>query len=290
MRKSKKKRLSLRQFFFSLIFLAGLGVLAFPLVSQYLYYRASIVQVTAFDEGVKQIDRSEIERRLHLAEAYNDSVAAGSDIQITDPYSEEERKEGLKEYAKMLEVNEQIGHVRIPKIVEDLPIYAGTSENVLQKGVGHLEGTSLPVGGNNTHAILTAHRGLPTAKLFTNLDKLEKGDKFYIHNIGGTLAYQVDQITVIEPSDVEKLAVVPGHDYVTLLTCTPYMVNSHRLLVRGHRIEYVEAIAEKEEASFKENQLYKELFYGTLVLLIILLILFIRLYRKQKKVKKEKDA
>ncbi len=268
-----------------LIFLVGFGVLAFPLVSQYLYYRASIVEVASFDDGVKKIDKSEIERRVRLAEAYNDSVASGNNIEITDPYSEEERKAGLKEYAKMLEVNEQIGHVRIPKIVEDLPIYAGSSENVLQRGVGHLEGTSLPVGGNNTHAVLTAHRGLPTAKLFTNLDKLEKGDKFYIHYLGGTLAYEVDQITVIEPTDIEQLAVVQGHDYVTLLTCTPYMVNTHRLLVRGHRIEYVEAIEEKETSSFKENQLYKVLFYGTLVLLIILLILFIRLYRKHKKVK-----
>ncbi|MEW4355207.1 class C sortase [Streptococcus pneumoniae] len=283
--KSKKWSFSKRRFFFTLIFLLGLGTIAFPLVSQYLYYRASIVEVTAFDDGTKKLDKSDIERRIHLAEAYNDSVASGSNIEIKDPYSEEERQEGLKEYAKMLEVNEQIGHVRIPKIVEDLPIYAGSTESVLQRGVGHLEGTSLPVGGNNTHAILTAHRGLPTAKLFTNLDKLEKGDKFYIHYIGGTLAYQVDQISVIDPSEIDKLAVVPGHDYVTLLTCTPYMVNTHRLLVRGHRIDYVEALEEKEAAGYKENQLYKILFYSTLALLIVLLILFVRLYRKQKKVK-----
>ncbi|MTB65078.1 class C sortase [Streptococcus sp. zg-86] len=286
-RTKKQRKWSLRRILSLFIFLVGFGVVAFPLVSQYLYYQASIVEVASFDDGVKKIDKSEIERRIHLAEAYNDSVASGNDIEIADPYSEEERKEGLKEYAKMLEVNEQIGHIRIPKIVEDLPIYAGSSEMVLQRGVGHLEGTSLPVGGNNTHAVLTAHRGLPTAKLFTNLDKLEKGDKFYIHYLGGTLAYEVDQITVIEPTDIEQLAVVQGHDYVTLLTCTPYMVNTHRLLVRGHRIDYVEAIEEKEVSSFKENEVYKVLFYVTLALFIILLILFIRMYRKHKKVKED---
>lgn len=283
----QRARWSKRRMASFLIFLIGFGVLAFPLVSQHLYYQASIVEVASFDAGVKKIDTSEIERRVRLAEAYNDSVASGSNIDIKDPYSDKEREEGLKEYAKMLEVNEQIGHVRIPKIVEDLPIYAGSSENVLQRGVGHLEGTSLPVGGNNTHAILTAHRGLPTAKLFTNLDKLEKGDKFYIHYIGGTLAYEVDQITVIEPTDVEQLAVVQGHDYVTLLTCTPYMVNTHRLLVRGHRIDYVEAIEEKETSSFRENQVYKVLFYSTLAVVIILLLFIIRLYRKQQKVKED---
>ena len=141
----------------------------------------------------------------------------------------------------MLEVREMIGHIEIPKIGQDLPVYAGTSEEVLQKGVGHLEGTSLPVGGNSTHSVLTAHSGLPEATLFTELRKLEIGDKFYIHNIKEILAYQVDQIKVVEPTDFNDLLIDPGHDYVTLLTCTPLMINTHRLLVRGHRVEYVQA-------------------------------------------------
>ncbi|MBS4750160.1 class C sortase [Carnobacteriaceae bacterium zg-ZUI78] len=279
----KKTKTRKSRFFFYLVFLIGLGILAFPLVSQYLYYRASIVQVTSFKAEVKKLDTADIKRRIFLANAYNDALISSKHIDVEDPYSEKDRKEGTAEYARMLEVNEQIGHVSIPKIVQDLPIYAGSSENVLQRGVGHLEATSLPVGGNSTHAVLTAHRGLPTAQLFTDLDKLEIGDKFYVHNIGGTLAYQVDQIKVVEPTNIEDLRIQEGHDYVTLLTCTPYMVNTHRLLVRGFRIDYVEAIEEKEASYFKENDLYKRLFYGTFLVLVILVILFVKLRRKYRK-------
>lgn len=168
-------------------------------------------------------------------------------------------------------------------MTEELPVYAGTVEDVLQKGVGHLEGTSLPVGGNNTHSVLTAHRGLPDKKLFRELDKLQVGDRFYFHNIGETLAYQVDHVEIIEPTDFEKLLVAPGHDYMTLLTCHPYMINSHRLIVRGHRIPYVEA---QEEKDLKENQtskMYQYLFYATLAVLILVLI---NDYRKEKERKK----
>lgn len=136
----------------------------------------------------------------------------------------------------MLEVNEQLGYLAIPTIGLDLPIYAGTSAKVLEKGSGHLEGSSLPVGGQSTHSVLTAHRGLPSARLFTDLNQLKKGDRFYVTNLKETLAYKVNQIKVIEPSQLDALTIVEGKDYVTLLTCTPYMINSHRLLVRGERI------------------------------------------------------
>ena len=204
-------------------------------------------------------------------------------ITLEDPYTQEEKEAGLAEYARMLEVNEQMGHVQIPKIGLDAPIYAGTSETVLQKGIGHMEGTSLPVGGESTHSVITGHRGLPSAELFTELDELEIGDKFYIKYIGGTLAYEVDQIKVVEPTDFSQITIEEGQDYLTLLTCTPYMVNSHRLLVRGHRTEYVEAIQEKE---IRENQLggnYQELFFiAAAGLVVVLSLVGVKMYLSKK--------
>ena len=217
---------------------------------------------------------------MELARLYNDSLI---NVVSEDPYSENKRAEARARYAYMLEIHEKIGHIQIPKIDIDIPIYAGTSEEVLQIGAGHLEGTSLPIGGNSTHSVITAHSGLPEARLFTDLEKLEIGDKFYVHNISEVLAYQVDSIDVIEPSDFSKLLIVPGHDYVTLLTCTPIMINTHRLLVRGHRVEYVKAVEERIIAENKTSHMYKYLFYLSLVLIIILIVIVIHLRKKRKK-------
>ncbi|MGV8905947.1 MAG: class C sortase [Acetobacterium sp.] len=264
-----------------LIFIAGIGIFFYPIISNLVYERAAGSAINNFDAAVTQIKDAEINERLGLANAYNGFLAGGSDTEgLEDVYTTKEMSAGVEDYARMLEVKEQIGHIIIPKIGLDGPIYAGTSEEVLQKGIGHLEGTSLPVGGNYTHALLTGHRGLPTAKLFTDLDKLAIGDKFYIKYIGGTLAYQVDQIKIVEPTDFSDLAIEPGHDYCTLLTCTPYMINSHRLLVRGHRIEYVEAVEESEIRDGTTNNTYRNLFYGTLPVLIVLLIYTFSISRK----------
>jgi len=207
-------------FVFILIFLLGFGVMMYPVISR-LYYRVdSTNQVKEFDKAVKGLSKEELDKRLALAKGYNDSL---NNVVSKDPYDKKNQEEGRKAYARMLEVKEKIGHVEIPKINQDLPMYAGTSEDVLQIGIGHLEGTSLPIGGNNTHAVLTAHSGLPTAKLFTDLKMMKIGDKFYVHNIFGTLAYQVDQIKIVEPSNFNDLLIVKGHDYCTLLTCTPIM-------------------------------------------------------------------
>lgn len=250
-----------------LTFLLGFGIMVYPIISR-LYYRSTASnEVEAFDTGVSALPDEEVERRIELARGYN---AALKPIDLVDPYREL-KEEGIAEYARMLEVQEKIGHVQIPRLNEDLPVYAGTSESVLQKGVGHLEGTSLPVGGLNNHAVLTAHRGLPSAKLFSDLDKMEIGDKFYIHNIKETLAYEVDDILVVEPNDFEPVLIKEGQDYVTLLTCTPYMINSHRLLVRGHRVEYVAAVLEKELADNQTTNRYKYLFYVALALVVIVL-------------------
>lgn len=223
---------------FGLIFLIGLLIFSYPMISQKYYEVKSQDEIVEFVKQSKEIDEKEMNKRMELARIYNQTLDPSK---ISDPYNEK-TKEARAYYAHMLEVNEMIGHIEIPKINQDLPIYAGTSEEVLQKGAGHLEGTSLPVGGASTHTVITAHRGLPEAVMFRYLDQLVEGDIFYIHNIQGTLAYRVDRIMVVEPSNFEPILVEAGKDYATLLTCTPYMINSHRLLVRGYRIPYQTAI------------------------------------------------
>lgn len=282
-KKNKKKKISI---FWMLIFIVGTLVMLYPIISRIYYRFEASNQVDSFDAAAKELNKEDINRRIGLARAYNDSLIGKAP---EDPYSKERIKAGRKEYARMLEVQEIIGHIEIPKINQDLPIQAGTGEDVLQNSVGHLEETSLPVGGNNTHTVLTAHRGLPNKTLFTNLNELAIGDKFYIHNIKETLAYQVDQIKVIEPSNFDDLLVEPGHDYATLLTCTPFMINSHRLIVRGHRVPYVAQLDEELIRTSKTNWIFRILFFLALILILILLILIIKLKRENRKNAKKID-
>lgn len=271
--KKNKKKLLLP---YILMFLAGLLILVYPFISQLYYKVDSSYIVKDFEKATKQIKKKELEDRLELARAYNKTLDPS---RINDPYGEDAKK-GIAEYARMLEVQELIGHVEIPKIGEDLPIYAGTSENVLQKGAGHLEGTSLPIGGKSTHTVITAHRGLATAKLFRDLDKLEKGDIFLIHNIEKTLAYKVDQILTVEPTDFDPVLVSAGEDYATLLTCTPYVVNSHRLLVRGHRVPYNKELIREQTSFWNSYSLY--IIIGSVILLLLILYLIFRKRRKNE--------
>lgn len=282
--KKKNRKKLIINILVGMIFLIGLLVMLYPQFSRIYYRIEANEQVADFDKAKKNIDHEEIQRRMKLAFAFNESL---NNVVKGDPYSEEMKKKGRAEYARMLEVHEKIGHIQIPTIDIDIPIYAGTSEDVLQIGAGHLEGTSLPVGGNSSHSVITAHSGLPEARLFSDLEKLKIGDKFYVHNIKEILAYQVDQIDVIEPSDFSKLLIVPGHDYVTLLTCTPIMINTHRLLVRGHRVDYVPEVEERIIAENKTSFMYRYLFYASLILIIILLILVIYLRNKKKRAEKE---
>lgn len=222
-----------------MIFLLGLGLFAYPIVSNLIYNRAANKSMGGFEKELETMEQDRVAELLNLAHAYNDLLSGRFDVdKLEDPYLKEKKEAGVREYARMLELNEQIGSIQIPKIGLSAPLYAGSSEEVLQKGVGHMEGTSLPVGGAYTHAVLTAHRGLPKAKLFTDLHRLEIGDVFHINNLAGRLTYEVDQIKTVEPTDFSDLSIVPEKDYCTLLTCTPYMINSHRLLVRGRRIDY----------------------------------------------------
>lgn len=291
MTEEKKKRLKRKRIrnniLFTIVFLIGLFVLAYPQISRIYYRIEANEQVANFEKGKSEINQKEIDERMKLAEAYNQSL---NNKDLEDPYDEETRKLGMAHYAKMLEIHEKIGVVEIPTIDIKIPLYAGTSETVLQMGAGHLENTSLPIGGNSTHSVISAHSGLPTARLFSDLEKVKIGDKFYIHNIKETLAYVVDDISVIEPTDFSKLLIVPGHDYVTLLTCTPYMVNTHRLLVRGHRVEYVPEVEERIIAENRTSFTYKYLFYGALAIIALLLFYLFLLRRKKKRAEQEIKA
>ncbi|MEQ3354099.1 class C sortase [Aedoeadaptatus acetigenes] len=273
---AKKKQ---SNWFFKLIFVLGFLILMYPQVSR-LYYRVQSTQeVAAFEAGKAALSDEEIKKRMALARDFNDSLVNQN---MEDPYSKARHERGRAEYARMLEVHEQIGHIQIPTIDLDIPIRAGTSEEVLQTSAGHLEGTSLPIGGNSTHTVITAHSGLPTAKLFTDIKDLKKGDRFYIHNIAETLAYEVDQIKVIEPSNFKDLVVVSGHDYATLLTCTPIGINTHRLLVRGHRVPYDKAVDDQFVADNRKDLLYK---YAFIAVVLLILLLAYGSWKYQKKLK-----
>ena len=256
---------------FAVIFVLGFLLMMYPMISNYYYRIDANREIEEFQEGAKKLDDVEILRRMELARAYNQTLDPSK---LGDPYTEKE-KEGIAAYAKMLEVAEKIGFVEIPKIDVNLPIYAGTSMEVLDKGCGHLEGTSLPVGGPSTHAVLTAHRGLPKAKMFRELDKLKEGDVFYVHNIQTVLAYKVDHIETVEPSNFEPILVKEGKDYTTLLTCTPYMINSHRLLVRGHRIPYTPPVEETNRGLPFVDMSFKDALLFALPLLGVLMAIYL---------------
>lgn len=214
-----------------LLFLAGLGIVLYPYVSEYVNAKHASRVVVNYDDTVKEITPEDFSQYFEVAEEYNERLR-----QNPNPFSEDNRTEGY-ETALNVDGSGMMGYLEIPKISVKLPFYHGTSGAVLNEAVGHLEGSSLPVGGEGTHVVLSAHRGLPSAKLFTDLPELGEGDIFILNVLDRKMTYQVDQILTVLPTELEALEVEDGQDYVTLMTCTPYGINTHRLLVRGHRIE-----------------------------------------------------
>ncbi|MGG1165208.1 MULTISPECIES: class C sortase [Bacillus cereus group] len=225
-----------RNIIFGSIFLLGLSIFLYPMVSNWFATRTHYSEVSTYDAAVSNLQKEEIERKEKEAREYNEKVQSKMQT-FSDPFRENS-DENKGSYVDMLNIGDVMGYVEIPKIDVSLPIYQGTTEDVLSRGIGQLNESSLPVGGKNTHTVLTGHRGLPSALMFTHLDKVEKNDIFYIHSLDKVLAYKVDQIKVVLPNETEDLLVVQGQDYATLITCTPYGVNTHRLLVRGHRVPY----------------------------------------------------
>ncbi len=214
-----------------IIFLIGLSVMLYPSFSNYWNSMVQSKAVAGYNNAVQKMSQVDYDEMFHEAEEYNSAL-----LNVDRPF---ENYESISGYDDILNVSGTgiIGYVTIDRIKVELPIYHGTSEGVLQIGVGHLGGSSFPIGGIGTHSVLSAHRGLPSAKLFSNLDEMEVGDTFQITVLNRVLTYQVDQIRIVEPEDVDELLIDPNKDLCTLMTCTPYGINTHRLLVRGVRVD-----------------------------------------------------
>ena len=271
-----------------IIFLAGLSLLLYPFVAnQWNNYRqkqliSGYEQVVSDKEAAEGIDY-DAERKK--AEDYNEALLP---CVLPDSFALAESRGVDPVYMNTLNIagDEMMGSVEIPKINIKIPIYHTTEEDVLNKGAGHLEGSSLPVGGANTHAVISAHRGLPSASLFTDLDQMKVGDHFLLHVLDETLCYEVDKISVVKPEDTSALAVEDGQDLVTLLTCTPYGVNTERLLVRGHRVPYVEEEVKEEKTVLSGSSLHTNYLLWVFVGLSVTALFVFVLYLKETKLKR----
>lgn len=281
----KKKKNFVWNIFFALVFLAGAGVFLYPTVSDMWNQYRNVRLVSRYDEAVTDLSDNEYQKLWNEAKEYNAEHPVNS---IVDAFGEKDDYVLSQPYDQVLDPNGAglMGSIEIPKINAKLAIYHGLSKTVLEKGVGHVEGTSLPVGGKSTHAVLAAHRGLPSAKLFTDLDQMKKGDIFILHILGKNLAYKVDQIRTVLPEETGELDIVEGEDHVTLVTCTPYGVNTHRLLVRGIRTKYVEGEIRNDETISQRlaaTDPKKVLAGGFAVLIVLILLIYLSVRYRDKK-------
>ncbi len=245
---SKVKRI-----FAAIMILTGLLIFSYPFISQMLANRHATEVVQEYQAEVEEMDHEQMDAIKEAAKAYNEQLGA----------VEENNEAGMgvrqNSYIDMVDIGAALGYLTVPTIDLNLPIYEGTSDMVLAEGIGHLSETSYPIGGESTHAALSGHRGMAEKELFTNLDKVKVGDQFFLHILDEVLAYQVDQILVVLPDDISDLAIVQGEDLCTLVTCTPLGINSHRLLVRGHRVDYDGG--EQED----KHTLYQSVHTGTVI-------------------------
>lgn len=289
----KKK---LPKIFIGLIFIIGLGIMLYPIISNlYIEHHQGNI-IDEYNKTVESMPDDTLEKEREKAEGYNKMLTGN--IIITDPFDPEAQKklEENSDYYNILNIGNDniIGYIKIPKINVSLPIYHGTSEEVLKRGVGHLQNTSFPIGGESTHAVLSGHTGLSSAKLFTDLDKLEEGELFFIEVLGEKLAYKIDQIKIVEPRETSDLVIKSGEDYVTLVTCTPYGINSHRLLVRGTRIPYTEEVEKeaKNEENSKVKSTWRDEYFKALAVglggLSVLGVIFIIIVLIKKKGRRKK--
>lgn len=272
--------------FLTLGFLVGICILIYPAFSDFWNSKIQSQAISDYESVLDKMDKQEYDRIFEEAHKYNDQL-----LKIRDPLINHNDVSGYNE-ALNVTANGMIGYLKIDRIAVELPIYHGTSEEVLNKGVGHLEGSSLPVGGESTHSVMSAHRGLPSSKLFTDLDRMEIGDTFEIIVLDEVLTYRVDFIKVITPNDLFDLQIVEGKDYCTLFTCTPYGINTHRLLVRGERIETIKEkpIIYVSNEAFLIEPLLVTPAVAAPMLLIFLIHLFVKYREPPKKSKKESEA
>lgn len=274
----RKKSGLIATIIFTIILFVGLSVMLYPIISNWWNSRVQSQVISNYEAAVSQIDNSKTEEMLAEAADYNKKIA-----ELDAPFLDYGRIQG---YESILDVSGTgiIGYISIPVIQVEIPIYHGTSEEVLNIAAGHLQGSSLPIGGEGTHSVISAHRGLPSAKLFTDLDKLVKGDIFTINVLGNVYTYEIDEIHIVLPHEMEKLSIVPGEDIVTLMTCTPYGVNTHRLLLRSHRIEtkYVSNVKVVADASKVDPMLVVPLISLPLLIVLIIYWIFSSKNRKPK--------
>lgn len=256
--------------FLILIFFIGLSLLLYPTASDYWNSFHQSRAIAEYAESVADINKERYEELFQGAEDYNQSLIGKNKVLQLDEAETEN-------YNSLLNVTGTgiMGYVDIPKIKCTLPIYHGTSESVLQIAVGHLPGTSFPIGGESTHCVISGHRGLPSARLFTDLDKIVEGDVFLLQTLNNTLTYEVDQIRIVEPTDISNLTIEEGKDYCTLITCTPYGINTHRLLVRGHRIANANGEAHVTADAIQIDTTLVALAVAIPLLVILLLWIFI---------------
>lgn len=264
----------------SIIFIIlGVGIFLYPSISNYLAEKNHIDIIRNYDNLIVKINEEKINEEKEKARIYNENLSGDP---VHDPFVIGSGYALPENYKEVLNVSDDgvMGYVEIPKISVYLPIYHGTSDEVLEKGVGHIQNTSVPIGGNSTHSILTGHTGLPNAELFTRLDELGIGDIFYIHVLNDVLTYKVFETKVILPDKIDELRILNGKDYVTLVTCTPYGVNSHRLLVKAERVEYEEYFANKdntnnEGTNTKTENVGKHYYLtGTQIGIVLLILIF----------------
>lgn len=278
----KKDKKDKKKIAMIIIFILGFAIFLYPAVSNIVNSAAQNKAIYNYKKELKKMTKEEKKKEIEEARKYNESLI-NTNIKVKDPYGDDketpdkEEKNEVK-YISPLDVKNIIGNIEIPRIGLKISIYKGTSELVLQKGAGHMEGSSLPIGGIGSHTALTAHRGLASFRLFRDLDKLKMGDEFYIHNIKGTIAYKVEDIKIVLPDETENLEIDSSRDYATLVTCEPYMINTHRLLVRGSRVAYNPS-SKDPKAKEKTNLFYK---YRYHIFLIIILLLSLIVYRKNK--------
>lgn len=263
----------------------GIGLMLYPWISNVLYEKEKGSEIKVYNKKIENMTEEQYSDMIRDAQEYN-QVLASSKVVLTDPFCGQIKESIINHsYDQLFGVgkNEMIAQIEIPCIKIKLPVYKGTTNIVLEKGIGHLEGTSIPVGGNDTHSVLTGHTGLNAAKLFTDLVKVEKGDLFYIHFLNRHLAYRVDKIQVVLPEDTNSLKILKDKDYVTLVTCTPYGINSHRLLVRGIRTKYIEKEYKEACGKRKKSVWMKEYKKALIVggIIAVLLFVFARIIRKK---------
>ena len=253
-----------------LVILIGIGLLSYPTVSDWWNSFHQTRAVASYAAAVSQMKTEDYDRLFAEADDYNRKLAGtGMKWSMTD--------EEIQEYNNVLDISDNgiMGYIDIPRIRQTLPIYHGTDDAVLQIAIGHLAGTSLPVGGDSTHCVVSGHRGLPSARLFTDLDRLIVGDIWTMTVLNRTVTYEVDQIRIVEPEDLSELQIVQGSDYCTLLTCTPYGINTHRLLVRGHRIPNLDGDANVTADAMQVDQTLVAMVVAVIILLILVIILLI---------------